>query len=78
MHIFDHVTLTGATQNRRRPNIVHVLRATHSWLCDPDHLLTPDEQSVLESRLMKLRDSTEHRCPDGRKYFYQVGHLVLL
>ncbi|KFG59780.1 repair protein [Toxoplasma gondii RUB] len=50
--------------------------ATHSWLCDPDHLLTPQEQSTLESRLMKLRDSTEHDCPDGRRHFYQAAVAV--
>merc|ERR1712007_291211 len=51
-------------------------KVSHSWLCDPDKLLTVDEQAYIEARLMQLRDTTQHVCKDGKKHFYQLGAAV--
>merc|ERR1712014_336279 len=48
----------------------------HSWICDPERLLSPNEQAVVESRLLKLRDSTSHRCRDGKIHPYQMAVAV--
>ncbi|CDJ50367.1 hypothetical protein, conserved [Eimeria brunetti] len=46
---------------------------SHSWVCDPDHLLSPEEQAFVEARLLKLRDTAQSKCNDADNY-YQGCH----
>ncbi|XP_026189618.1 uncharacterized protein LOC113146450 [Cyclospora cayetanensis] len=48
---------------------------SHSWICDPDQLLSPQEQAFVEARLLKLRDTAQSNCNDSQKY-YQVAVAV--
>jgi len=51
-------------------------KINHTWLCDPDGLMTHDEETRLESRLLKLRDTRSHKCPQGKDEFYQAAVAV--
>lgn len=53
------------------------LGISHSWLCDPEHYLSLDEQLVIEALLLKIRDTNFHKCSDGRPYFYQIGVAIV-
>ncbi|CDJ61856.1 Chromosome III, complete sequence, related [Eimeria maxima] len=48
---------------------------SHSWVCDPDHLLSPEEQAFVEARLLKLRDTAQSTCNDSQNY-YQAAVAV--
>ncbi|CDJ69562.1 hypothetical protein ENH_00070840 [Eimeria necatrix] len=49
-------------------------RKNHSWLCDPQRLLPPQEEAELELALLRLRDLRAHECADGKlHHFQQVG-----
>lgn len=53
------------------------LGISHSWLCDPEHYLSLDEQLKIEAILLKIRDTNFHKCSDGRPYFYQVAVAIV-
>merc|ERR1712203_1110752 len=38
--------------------------------------MTHDEETRLESRLLKLRDTRNHKCPSGKSEFYQAAVAV--
>ncbi|CDJ31864.1 uncharacterized protein EMH_0010490 [Eimeria mitis] len=53
-----------------RPPLRKAQRAlSHSWVCDPDHLLSPEEQAFVETRLLKLRDTAQSKCNDADNYY---------
>lgn len=48
---------------------------SHSWICDPDQILSPEEQSFVEARLLKLRDTAQSTCNESTNY-YQAAVAV--
>ncbi|KAL8425380.1 hypothetical protein Efla_003608 [Eimeria flavescens] len=48
---------------------------SHSWICDPDQLLSPQEQAFVETRLLKLRDTAQSTCNESGN-FYQAAVAV--
>ncbi|XP_026192899.1 uncharacterized protein LOC113147232 [Cyclospora cayetanensis] len=52
-------------------------RQTHSWFCDPEKLLSPEEQAELESALLKVRDQRAHSCADGQLHHFQAPVAVV-
>merc|ERR1712083_674163 len=74
---FDGYTAASFPNPFIQPEVcVQLPKIHHSWVCDPDKLLTVDEQAFIEARLMQLRDTTQHVCKDGQKHFYQLGVAV--
>ena len=45
---------------------------SHSWLCDPDGLLSYTEQAKIEAELMKFRDNHFHYCNNQGPFIIQV------
>ncbi|CDI84899.1 hypothetical protein, conserved [Eimeria praecox] len=59
-----------------RPPLRRAQKAlSHSWICDPDHLLSPEEQAFVEARLLKLRDTAQSKCNESPNY-YQTAVAV--
>lgn len=56
---------------------VQSTNAYTTWLCDPDMLLSFDEQANIESKLLRIRDRTVHKCSDGLLYSYQIAVVVV-
>lgn len=53
------------------------VRASHVWLCDPEHLLSAEEEAVVQAKLLKLRDTRAHVCADGQSHPFQVKHAAV-
>ncbi|GAW81510.1 conserved Plasmodium protein, unknown function [Plasmodium gonderi] len=49
------------------------LGISHTWLCDPSHLLSLSEQLEVEAILLKIRDTNFHNCANKGIYYYQVS-----
>lgn len=49
----------------------------HSWLCDLTPALTTSEADMIEQSLTKLRDTTQHQCPNGEHHFYQLAVAIV-
>ncbi|KAL8275869.1 hypothetical protein Esti_000205 [Eimeria stiedai] len=52
-------------------------RQSHSWFCDPEKLLSPQEQAELEVTLLKARDERAHTCADGQTHHFQASWSCL-
>ncbi|SBT70769.1 conserved Plasmodium protein, unknown function [Plasmodium malariae] len=53
------------------------LGISHSWLCDPSHLLSLEDQLNIEAILLKIRDMNFHKCSDNGTYYYQVSVAIV-
>ncbi|GAB67021.1 hypothetical protein PCYB_103710, partial [Plasmodium cynomolgi strain B] len=49
------------------------LGISHTWLCDPSHLLSLSEQLEVEAALLKIRDTNFHKCSNKGVFYYQVS-----
>ncbi|KJP88810.1 hypothetical protein AK88_01500 [Plasmodium fragile] len=53
------------------------LGISHTWLCDPAHLLSLSEQLEVEAALLKIRDTNFHKCSNKGVFYYQVAVAVV-
>eukprot|EP00366_Plasmodium_knowlesi_P002275 XP_002259772.1 hypothetical protein, conserved in Plasmodium species [Plasmodium knowlesi strain H] len=49
------------------------LGISHTWLCDPSHILSLSEQLEVEAALLKIRDTNFHKCFNKGVFYYQVS-----
>lgn len=75
MHLFHAVCVPASSRLQFCSFFICRFRQSHSWFCDPEKLLSPEEQSELEAALLKVRDQHAHSCTDGQIHHFQASQL---